>query len=66
MTGAEVRALKDEEISVELDRLRGSLLSLRSKSVTEKIEDSSSFGKIRKDIARLQTERRARQMSKES
>jgi large subunit ribosomal protein L29 len=66
MTGAEVRALKDEEISVELDRLRGSLLSLKSKSVTEKIEDSSSFGKIRKDIARLQTERRARQMSKES
>lgn len=64
MNGAEVKALKDEEITVELGRLRSSLLSLKSKSVTEKIEDTSEFGKIRKDIARLLTERRARQMQK--
>lgn len=61
MTGAEVRALKDEEIAVELDRLRGSLMALRNKGVTEQIEDSSQFGKIRRDIARLLTERRARE-----
>ena len=60
MTGAEVRALKDEEIVVELSRLRSSLLAMRSKSVTEKIEDTSQFGKIRKDIARLLTEQTAR------
>ena len=60
MTGAEVKALKDEEIVVELERLRGSLMALRNKAVTEQIEDSSQFGKIRKDIARLLTERRAR------
>jgi len=60
MTGAEVKALKDEEIAVELERLRGSLMALRNKAVTEQIEDSSQFGKIRKDIARLLTERRAR------
>ncbi len=60
MTGAEVRALKDEEIVVELGRLRGSLLAMRSKSVTEKIEDTTQFGKIRKDIARLLTEQTAR------
>jgi len=66
MTGAEARALKDEEIAVELDRLRGDLLALRSKGVTEKIEDTSRFGEIRKDIARLLTERRARQIGKES
>ena len=60
MTGAEVRALKDEEIVVELGRLRSSLLAMRSKSVTEKIEDTSEFGKIRKDIARLLTEQTAR------
>lgn len=61
MTGTEVRALKDEEITVELSRLRGSLLAMKSKSVTEKIEDTTQFGKVRKDIARLLTEQTARQ-----
>tara|TARA_R110000744_G_scaffold283_3_gene1097 strand:+ start:7976 stop:8173 length:198 start_codon:yes stop_codon:yes gene_type:complete len=61
MTGTEVRALKDEEITVELGRLRSSLLAIKSKSVTEKIEDTTQFGKVRKDIARLLTEQTARQ-----
>ncbi|MGJ8636034.1 MAG: 50S ribosomal protein L29 [Phycisphaerales bacterium] len=61
MTGTEVRALKDEEITVELSRLRSSLLAMKSKSVTEKIEDTTQFGKVRKDIARLLTEQTARQ-----
>ncbi|MHA7812541.1 MAG: 50S ribosomal protein L29 [Phycisphaerales bacterium] len=60
MTGAEVRKLNDEEISVELANLRGKLLQLKNKSVSEKIEDTSQFGKIRKDIARLLTEQTAR------
>lgn len=61
MTGTEVRALKDEEITVELSRLRSSLMAMKSKSVTEKIEDTTQFGKVRKDIARLLTEQTARQ-----
>lgn len=61
MNGTEVRALKDEEITVELKRLRGSLLAMKNKSVTEKIEDTTQFGKVRKDIARLLTEQTARQ-----
>ncbi len=60
MIGAEVRALKDEEITVELSRLRSSLLAMKSKSVTEKIEDTTQFGKARRDIARLLTEQTAR------
>ena len=63
MTGAEVRKLNDEEISVELGNLRGKLLALKNKSVSEKIEDSSQFGNIRKDIARLLTEQNARAAS---
>ena len=35
-------------------------LLMGTQSVTEKIEDTSQFGKIKKDIARLQTERQAR------
>jgi large subunit ribosomal protein L29 len=63
MTGTEVRKLNDEEITVELANLRGKLLALRNKSVSEKIEDTSQFGKIRKDIARLLTEQTARAAS---
>jgi ribosomal protein L29 len=60
MTGTEVRALKDEEISSELKRLRAKIFGLKNKSVSEKIDDISQFSKIRKDIARLLTEQTAR------
>jgi len=65
MTGKEVRALKDEEIAVELKKLRAKLFSLRSQSSTEKVEDVSRFGKVKDDIARLLTERRARVLASE-
>lgn len=60
MTGAEVKALSDEEIREELKRLRGRLFTLRGQTVTEKVEDNTQFGKVRRDIARLLTEQTAR------
>ncbi|MFI4897685.1 MAG: 50S ribosomal protein L29 [Phycisphaerales bacterium JB059] len=48
-----ISSLKDEEIRVEVKRLRESMLTLRSQSVSEKVEDTSMFGKTRRDIARL-------------
>jgi large subunit ribosomal protein L29 len=60
MTGKEVRAMSDEEIKVELARLRDKVFGLRTQGVTEKVEDNSQFTKIRKDIARLLTERTSR------
>ncbi|RMH24317.1 MAG: 50S ribosomal protein L29 [Planctomycetota bacterium] len=60
MNGAEVRAMKTEEITEELGRLRTKLFELRNKRVSEKIEDTSQFGKLRRDIARLLTEQTAR------
>lgn len=59
MKGKEVNALRPDEVKVELARLRGKLYELRTKSVTEKVEDTSQFGKIRRDIARLLTRQRA-------
>ncbi len=64
MKSAEVHRMKDEEISLEIDRLQRKLFDLRCSVVTEKIEDPSMFGKIRRDIARLKTERRARQIKR--
>ena len=60
MTGVEVRALRDEEIGIELKQLREKLYMLRSQTVTEKVENTSQFRKIRKDVARLMTERNVR------
>lgn len=64
MTGEEVRKMRDEEISIELGKLREKLFTLRSQMVTEKVEDTSQLRKIRKDVARLLTESRAREMAK--
>lgn len=60
MTGREIRALRDEEITIELDRLRDRMFTLRSQAVTEKVADNSQFSKVRRDIARLLGERCAR------
>lgn len=56
----EVRKLTDEEIGLEIRRLRADLHGVRTQFVTAKVEDSSTYGKIKKDIARLLTERTAR------
>lgn len=60
MTGRQVREMKDEEIGIRLKELRQKLFELRCQAVSEKVEDNSQFGKIRRDIARLLTERSAR------
>jgi large subunit ribosomal protein L29 len=65
MKAQEVHKLSDEEISVELRRLSRKLFDLRSQSVTEKVEDVSQFKKMRRDIARLKTERRSRTLASE-
>ena len=60
MKAKEVRKLSDEEIDVEVARLRKRSFELRTQAVTEKIEDTTQFGATRRDIARLLTEQNAR------
>ncbi len=60
MKAKEVRTLSDEEIDVELARLRKRSFELRTQAVTEKIEDTTQFGSTRRDVARLLTEQNAR------
>lgn len=66
MTGEEVKKMKDQEIKQEIAASRSKLFDLRSQTVTEKVDDLSQFTKLRRDVARLMTERRARQMAKGS
>ena len=65
MKADEAHKLSDEEIEVEAKRIRRHLYDLRTQRVTEKIENTSQFGDSRRDLARLLTERRQRQIKAE-
>jgi large subunit ribosomal protein L29 len=51
----EIRAMRTEELHLELDRLRRHLFDLRSQSVTEKLADPSLLTGTKRDIARIFT-----------
>ncbi|MCA9289826.1 MAG: 50S ribosomal protein L29 [Phycisphaerales bacterium] len=63
MKAKEVHNLNNEELALEVTRLHRRMFELRTQAVTEKIEDTSQFPKLRKDIARLNTELRAREQA---
>lgn len=58
----EIHAMSDEELTIEVNRLRRHHYDLKSQMVTEKVEDPSQLHKTRKDIARLLTEQRVREI----
>lgn len=60
MKAKETHKLSDDEVKVETQRLRKRMFELRTQAVTEKIQDTSQFRKLRKDVARLLTESAAR------
>lgn len=60
MNANEVHKLSDEEIDLEIARLRRRAYDLNVQAVTDKIEDTSQFKKTRKDLARLLTEKNLR------
>lgn len=51
----EIRDYPDNELELLLDEKKEALQNLRFKLVTDVIEDSSQFKKLRKDIARIRT-----------
>jgi large subunit ribosomal protein L29 len=59
----EIRQLSDEELGMELGRVRRRLFDVRTQAVTEKLEDPSMLTKARKDIAMILTVMRERQLS---
>ncbi|MEO0966388.1 MAG: 50S ribosomal protein L29 [Planctomycetota bacterium] len=62
MKPAEVHKMSDAEITEEVGRLRKRHYELRSLQVTERIDNPREFGNIRRDIARLLTEKRSRKL----
>ncbi len=58
----EIREKETEHVKHELAEKQKHLFDLRSQAVTEKLEDPSQLGKTRKDIARLKTVLREREL----
>ena len=55
MKADELRGKTTEELEGELETLKESLFNQRFRSILGQQEDTTRIGKIRKDIARVQT-----------
>ncbi len=59
----EIRELTGEELTVELERVRRHMFDLRAQAVTEKLEDASMITNAKRDIARILTVQREREIA---
>ena len=60
MKPAEIRDLTNEELSAKSAELRSELFNVRVKHATGQLENTAMIGKLRKDIARVETILRAK------
>ncbi|MBL4702846.1 MAG: 50S ribosomal protein L29 [Phycisphaeraceae bacterium] len=63
MKSSEIKKLSDEQVSAEIKSNRRQIYSLRSQAVTEKLENPGHKGTLRRDVARLMTEKRQREIA---
>jgi len=59
----EIREHSDEQLQTELGALERRLFDLRAQGVTEKIQATSELTKARRDIARIKTVMRQRELA---
>ena len=58
----EVKKLSNDEIVIELERQRRHMFDLRSQAVTEKLADPTQLTKAKRDVARMLTVLRQREL----
>ena len=63
MKMTEIRELSDEELTKKLEDGRAELFNLRFQMATSQLDNTSRVKNVKKDIARIQTEMRARQIA---
>ncbi len=66
MKPAEIRALSDEELAKKLEDGRAELFNLRFQMATSQLDNTARVKNVKCDIARIQTEMRARQIAAEA
>ena len=65
MKPAEIRELSDEQLVEKLKENRAELFNLRFQMATSQLDNTARVGVVKKDIARILTEQRARQIAAE-
>lgn len=65
MKPAEIRELSNEQLAEKLKDARAELFNLRFQMATSQLDNTARVGVVKKDIARILTEQRARQIAAE-
>lgn len=65
MKPAEIRELSDEALAEKLKDARAELFNLRFQMATSQLDNTARVKTVKKDIARILTEQRARQIAAE-
>ena len=62
MKPAEIRELSAEDLQAKLKEAREELFNLRYQMATSQLDNTARVRQVKKDIARIQTEMRAREL----
>ncbi|HXG42414.1 MAG TPA: 50S ribosomal protein L29 [Dehalococcoidia bacterium] len=60
----EIRRLSDKELAEEIEETYRRLFQLRLQQQTRQLQDTSQLQKLRRHLARLKTEQRARELAR--
>jgi len=63
MKAAEVKKMSDAQLTETVKQVRTELFELRNQAVTQKLENPQRLGELRRDVARVLTEQRSRQLA---
>ena len=63
MKAAEIHELSGEDLEAKLKESREELFNLRFQMATSQLDNTARVKQVKKDIARIQTEMRARELS---
>ena len=63
MKAAEIRELSAEDLQVKLKEAKAELFNLRFQMATSQLDNTARVKQVKKDIARIMTEMRSRELS---
>jgi large subunit ribosomal protein L29 len=63
MKPSEIRELSSDDLNTKLKEARTELFNLRFQMATSQLDNTARVKQVKKDIARIQTEMRARQIA---
>ena len=66
MKSTEIRELTDDELAKKLEEGRAELFNLRFQMATSQLDNTARVKAVKRDIARVQTEMRTRQIAAEN